>query len=77
MRRMPSTASLSVLTSLAAAGAYRNPALRVRDDRDTSLLKRGGTAGISNAVSINRRSEILTFEAALAVPTQEMRMWSL
>jgi len=39
-----------------------HPALHVRDDRDTPLFKRGGTAGISNAASSKRRSEIFFVE---------------
>ncbi len=39
-----------------------HPALHVRDDRDTPLLMRDGTAGISNAVSSKRRSEIFFSE---------------
>ena len=39
-----------------------HPALHVRDDRDTPLLMRGGTAGISNAVSSKRRSGIFFSE---------------
>src|SRR5215471_11891600 len=39
-----------------------HPALHVRDDRDTPLGKRGGTAGITNAVSSKRRSEIFFME---------------
>ncbi len=35
-----------------------HPAPNVRDDRDTPLFKRGGTAGISKAVSTKRPSQI-------------------
>src|ERR1700722_5024450 len=39
-----------------------HPALHVRDDRDTPLLMRGGTAGIDIAVSSKQRSEIFFAE---------------
>ena len=50
-----------------------HPALHVRDDRDTPLLDRGGTAGISNAVSTKRRSEIFLVEG-VDFDLREMRV---
>ncbi len=52
-----STPSLVVATSRPS-----HPAPNVRDDREAPLLRVRGMAGISNAVSSNRRSEIFLSE---------------
>jgi hypothetical protein len=58
--RQDHTTSPSASYALSSSRSWRppHPALHVRDDRDTPLLMRGGTAGISNAASSKRRSEI-------------------
>src|SRR5580700_2190836 len=57
--RQDHTTSPSASHAHSSSRSWRppHPALHVRDDRDTPLFKRGGTAGISNAASSKPRSE--------------------